>query len=82
MTDDTPTESRALVGIKVMATKLTTSDSADRVDEIGPIKIFKPVLVQVVGVGATVEVVSRRILPTFFVMCILRSSSVHVLGRT
>ena len=78
MTDDPATESSALIRIKVVATEFAASDPTDRVDEIGPVEIFEPVLVRIMGVGPTIEIVGRRILPTFLVTCILRSNSVHV----
>ena len=82
MTDNAPTEGGALVWIKVVTTELTTSDPADRMNEVGPVEIFESILIRVMRVGAVVEVVGRRVLPTFLVTCILWSNSVHVLGRT
>ena len=72
MTDDTPTEGSALVWIKVMAMKLATSHTADGMNEVGPVQIFEPVLVQIMSVGTTVEVVRRRILAALLITCILR----------
>ena len=69
--DHPTTKSSTLVRIEVMTAKFTTSDSADRMDEIGPVQIFESVLIRVVGVGATIEVIGRRVLPTFLVTCIL-----------
>ena len=71
VTNYATTEGGALIRIEVMTTKLSTSDPTDRVDEVGPVQIFEPILVRIVGVGTTVEVVSRRVLPTLFVTCIL-----------
>ena len=71
MTDDATTEGGALIGIEVMAAKLATSDPTDRVDEIGPVEIFKSVLVRIVSVGPTIEIVGGRVLPTLLVTCIL-----------
>ena len=71
MANDATTEGGALVRIKVMATKLATGYPADGVDEVGPVEIFEPVLVRIMGVGTTIEVVSRRVLPTLLVTCIL-----------
>ena len=71
MTDYTAAEGGALVRIEVVTTELSTSHPADGVDEVGAVKVFKPVLVRVVGVGTTVEIIGRRILPTFLVTCIL-----------
>ena len=71
MTDDTPTEGSTLVWIEVMAVKLATSHTADRMDEIGPVEILEPVLVWIVSVGTTVEIVRRRILAALLITCIL-----------
>ena len=71
MTNNATTEGGALVRIKVMATELTTSHPTDGMDEVGPVKIFEPVLIRVVGVGAAVEIIGRRIFPTLLVTCIL-----------
>ena len=60
-----------MVRIKMMATKFATSDPTDRMDEIGAVEIFEPVLIRVVSVGPTVEVIGRRIFPTLLVTCIL-----------
>ena len=65
----------------MVTAKLATSYAADRMDEVGPVEVFKPVLVWVVGVRTTIEIVGRRVFPTFLVTCILWSNSVHVLGR-
>ena len=78
MTNDPPTKCGVLVGIKMVAAEFTTSHTTDRVDKVGPVQVFEPVLVRVVCVGTTVEIVRRRILPTFLITCILRNISVHV----
>ena len=48
-----------------------TSHVTDRMDEVAAVKILEPVLVWVMGVGTTVEVVRRRVLPTLLVTSIL-----------
>ena len=60
-----------MVRVKMVSTEFATCDSADRMDEVGAVKIFKPVLIRVVGVGSTIEIVGRRIFPTFLITCIL-----------
>ena len=45
---------------------------------IATVKIFEPVLVQVVCVGMTVEVVCQRVLNPILVMGILKRTSGHV----
>ena len=71
MTNDTPTEGSALVWVEMMAAKFSTSNPTYGVDEVGAVQIFEPVLIRVMGVGAAVEVIGRRVLPTFLVTCIL-----------
>ena len=71
MTDNPASESSALVGIEVMAAELTTGNPTNGVDEVGPVKVFKPVLIRVMGVGTTIKVIRRRVLSTFLVTCIL-----------
>ena len=82
MTDHATTERGALIRIEVMTTEFATSDPTDRMDKVGPIEIFEPVLIRVVSVGAAVEVIGRGILSTLLVTCILWLNSVHVLRRT
>ena len=67
-----------LVWVKVVTTEFMTSDPADRVDKVGPVKVLKPVLVRVMSIGATIEIVGRRVFLTFLVTCVLGLSSVHV----
>ena len=71
MTNDPATEGSALVRIKMVTTELATCDPADRMDKVSPIKILEPILVRVMSVGSAVEVIGRRVLPTFLVTCIL-----------
>ena len=71
MTNDATAESGALVWIEVVAAKLATGHPADGMDEVGPVKVFKPILVRIVGVGPTVEIVSRRIFAALLITCIL-----------
>ena len=71
MTDYASTEGGALIRVKVVAAKFTTSHTTNRMDEVGAIEIFKPVLIRVVGIGTAVEIISRRILSTLLVTCIL-----------
>ena len=71
--DDTATKGSALVRIEVMARQFATSHPTDGVDEIPAVQVFEPVLIQVMRVGAAVEVVSRRILTAFLVTSVLSS---------
>ena len=71
MTDNPPTEGSALVGIKMVMGQLATSHTTNGVDEVTTEQVFEPVLIRVMCVGTTVEVVGRRVLPTFLITCIL-----------
>ena len=71
MSDHAATEGSALVRVKMVTAELTASHPADRVNEVGTIEVFKPILVRVVGIGTAVELIGRRILPTLLVTCIL-----------
>ena len=71
-------ECSTLVRVEMMAAELATSYTANRMNKVGSVKVFEPILVRVVGVGPTVEIVGGRVLPTFLVTCILWSNSVHV----
>ena len=71
MTNDPSTEGGALIRIKVVATKFATGDPTYRMNKVGAIEVLKPVLVRVMGVGSTIEIVGRRIFPTFLITCIL-----------
>ena len=71
MTDDTATEGGMLVRVEVMTAEFVAGHTTNRVNEVGAVQIFEPILIRVVGVGTTIEVVGRRVLPTFLVTCIL-----------
>ena len=73
MTNNATSKGGTLIGVEVVATELATGDPADRMDEVGPVKVLKPILIRVVGVGTTIEIIGRRVLPTFFVTCVLGS---------
>ena len=72
MTDNSTTKGGALIWIKVVTAEFATSHTVNRMDEVGTVEILEPVLVRIMGVGATIEIIGRRILPTFFVTSILR----------
>ena len=71
MTDNSATKGGTLIRIKMVPTELATSHPTDGMNEVGPVEVFKPVLIRVMGVGTTIEVVGRRILPTLLITCIL-----------
>ena len=78
VTNDPLMECSALVGVKVVVSQFAASHATDGMNKVATEQIFKSVLIWVVGVGTTVEVVSRRILSTFLVASVLRTRSVHV----
>ena len=82
MTDHATSKGGTLIWVEMVAAEFAMSHAANRVYEVGPVEILKPVLIRVVGVGTTVEIIGRRIFPTFLVTCILRPDSVHVQRRT
>ena len=49
-------ESSALIGVKSVMSQLVTCYPTDRVDEIPMVKVFEPVLIQVVGIGTMIKV--------------------------
>ena len=61
-----------------MATEFATSHATDGMDEVAAVKILKPVLIRVVGVGTTIKVVRWRVLTTFLVASVLRMRLKHV----
>ena len=71
MTDNTATKGGALIRVEMIAGKLATSHPTNGVDEVATIQIFEPVLIRVMGVGTTVKVIRRRILPTLLVTSVL-----------
>ena len=71
MSNNAPTEGSSLIGVEVMPAEFAASHPTDGVDEVGPVKIFEPVLVRIMGVGSAVEVIGRRILTAFLITCIL-----------
>ena len=70
--NDPTTKSGTLVWVEMVAAKFALSHATNRMDEVGAVQIFEPVLVRVMSVGLAVKVVGRRILPTLLVTCILQ----------
>ena len=71
MTDNTVTKGSMLIGIQTMTGKFMTSHTTNGVDEIVMVKVFKPVLIWIMGVGLTIEVQSRRVFDPILIMSIL-----------
>ena len=61
----------ALIRVESVTCQFVTSHPTDGMDEIATIEIFKPILIQVMSVGLTIEVMRRRILNTVLVTSIL-----------
>ena len=64
-----------------MSAKFVTSHTTNRMDEIVTIEILEPVLVWIMGVGAAIKVIRRRILPTLLITSVL-STEVKTCGTT
>ena len=71
MANNTTAKLGTLIRVKTMASQLTARHPADGINEILAVEIFKPVLIWVRGVGATIEVMSQRIFDSVLVMSIL-----------
>ena len=56
-----------------MTHQLAMCHLTDGMDEVVMVKIFEPILVQIVGIGATVEVMSRGVFNTVLITSILQS---------
>ena len=69
--DDTTTKGGTLIGIQMMTGKFMTSHPTNGVDEIVTVKVFKPVLIWIMGVGPTIEVQSRRVFDPILITSIL-----------
>ena len=57
-----------------MTSQFAACHPTNRMDEVPLVEIFKPVLIRVMGVGATVEVMSQRVFDSILVMGILQES--------
>ena len=69
--DNATMKGGALVGIKMVASEFATSHATNGVDKVAVVKVFEPILIQIVSVGATVEVHRWRILPTLLITGVL-----------
>ena len=54
-----------------MMSQLVVRHSTNGMDEVTLVQVLKPILVQIVGVGTMVEVMSRRIFNSILIMSIL-----------
>ena len=72
--DNATTKGGALIGIKLVTSQLMTSHLADGMDEIPTIEIFKSILIQVMGIGPTMEVGSGRVFNPILITSILQNS--------
>ena len=61
-----------LIRVQVMTRQLATHHPTDGVDKITMIEVLKPILVRIMGIGTTIEVVSRRVFDSVLVASILQ----------
>ena len=71
MADNTATKSSALIRVQSVTSKLMTGHPTDGMNKVPAVKVFKPVLIQVVSVGSAVEVQSGRVLDPILVTSVL-----------
>ena len=60
-----------LIGIQTMMGKFTISHTTNGMDEIATVKVFEPILIQIMGVGPTIEVQSGRVFDPVLITSIL-----------
>ena len=70
--DNPIVECGALIRIQVMTSQLTAHHLTDGMDEVSMIKIFEPILIQIMGVGAKEEIMSQGVLNTVFIASVLQ----------
>ena len=71
MSNNTLTEGGSLIGIKLMTSQFAPSHMTDGMDEVVTVKIFKTILIRIVGVGPTIEVQSGRVFHSILITSIL-----------
>ena len=69
--NDATTESGTLIWIQMMTSKLTASHPTDGMNKVAVVQVFKPILIRIMGVGATVKAHCRRVLDPILVTSIL-----------
>ena len=65
-------KSGALIWVQTMTRQFAMRHPTDGVDKVTTVEIFEPVLIWVMSIGATVELMSRRVFNTVLIMSILR----------
>ena len=65
------TKGSTLIGIEAVMGMLATGHPTDGMDEVTAIKILKPILIRVMGVGLTVKVQSRGVLNPILITSVL-----------
>ena len=58
MANDTVAEGDMLIGVELVLGQLAMRHSTDGMDEVMTVKVLEPILVRIMGVRATVKVVS------------------------
>ena len=72
MTNDAVTKGGALVGVQTMTCQLAMGHLTDCMNKVAMVKVLKPVLIWIMGIGLAIEVMCRGILNTIFITGILR----------
>ena len=60
-----------------MVCQLAVCHPTDGMDEVPAVQVFKPILIQVMSIGAMIEVMSRGVLDSVFVVGILEMVKTH-----
>ena len=63
-----------LIRIQSVMRQLAMSHPTDGMNEVASVKILEPILIRIVGVGATIEFMSRGVLNSILVTSILVDS--------
>ena len=71
MTDDATMEHSVLIGVKMMMSQFAAYHPTNGVDEVLAIEIFKPVLIQVMGIRMMIKVVHQGVFNAVLVASIL-----------
>ena len=65
------TEHNVLIGVKMMMSQFAACHLTNGVDEVSAIEIFKPILIQVMGIRMMIKVVHRGVFNAVLVASIL-----------
>ena len=65
------TKGGTLIRIQLVMRQLAMGHPTDGVNEVAMIQVFEPVLVRIMGIGATIKLVSRRVFNPILIMSVL-----------